>query len=136
MEIKTLSVEPVGKIIDLQIVKDYVAGLIASWNENNDSSRPWWKFWAGMDWNKATGFFIVSVDKLINIVEEQLQLGPDKKATVLAALDQIYVTMVLASAPVVLKPVLSLLKDYIIYTLCSMWIDWIVSKYNDGAWRQ
>lgn len=135
MEIKTLSVNPVGQVVDLQVIKDYINGIVASW-KNSVADQPWWKFWAGLDLKKATGFFIVSVDNLIDLVENQLQLGADKKATVLAALDQIYTTMILGSAPIFLKPVLSLLQNYIVHTLCSMLIDWIVSKYNDGAWRQ
>jgi hypothetical protein len=135
MEIKSLSVDPVGQAMDLQVIKDYITGIVASW-KNTIATQPWWKFWAGLDLKTATGFFIVSVDNLIAIVEKQLELGSDKKATVLAALDQLYGTMVLGSAPVFLKPVLMILRNYIIYTLCSMLIDWTVSKYNDGAWRQ
>lgn len=130
---QALMVNPIGKIFNLDEVTSYTDSVVKKWKEINTGS--WWKFWS-LDWTKATGFLILSVDELIRIVEKLVQFGPDKKATVLDALGKLFDTIVLTSAPFWLKPILSASKSYIINTLCSMLIDWIVSKYNDGTWRE
>ena len=131
---QALMVNPLGKVFDLDAVKNYMEALLSSWKASQSVSRPWWKFWAGLDLKSATGFFLVSIDDLVGIVQNLLQLGPDKKATVLDALSKIYDVIIVGSAPIWLKPVVTMMKGFIINTVCSMFIDWIVSKYNAGNW--
>jgi hypothetical protein len=68
-------------------------------------------------------------------VDVCIENGPDKKATVLAAIDHLYDFVGREAVPVLLRPFASKIKNYIIYTLVAASIDWIVNKYRHGEWR-
>lgn len=134
-EFKSFSANPVGQKISILSINNFIETTLDSL-KNKIGSCPWWKFWAVVDWTKATGFFIVSIDKLILMIANEAIPGADKKATVLAAIDKFYDVLIISSAPIWLKPIVIASKGIIINTVCSMFIDWVVSKYKDGSWRK
>lgn len=86
--------------------------------------------------SKITTFLLGSVDILICTIDGLLDKGIDKKATVLMGMEQLYVYVEKSPyVPVWLKPFLSLIRSYIIYTLLAVLIDWAVSKYRQGSWK-
>lgn len=96
-----------------------------------------WKTGIKKAWLSAVWFMIQSVDIMINFVESLPNPipGQDKKATVLAAMDKLFDTIVTPFIPLLLRPFSSRLKKFFIYTVISLTIDWIVNKYNTGHWN-
>jgi len=133
-------VNPVGKAQNLDVIENKLAALASQWDEERaaEETASWWEVWK---WGrkvslfKVTKFLIVSLDELIHAVDDIIEKGPDKKATVLNAIDKLYEYVIKEAMPIYLKPFAGKVKDYIVNTLVSTAIDWIVSKYRDGAWR-
>lgn len=129
--------DPIGTAhTDLEDVNTYLETLKAEWDKIRGKVSPW-QFWkktvGGM--HKATRFLLQSVDGLVMLVDDLVDIGPDKKATVLHALNMLYDYVVREAIPLYMRPFAGKIKDYVIYTLASAAIDWIVMKYNEGSWR-
>lgn len=144
MRILSLSQEPnpVGEARQIDAVEDQLIFLASQWDKETTAPEWVWYYWA-MPWKwgqnvslfKVTDFLIKSLDRMIEIVEEAVDLGPDKKATVLNAISRLYDYVVREAIPVWLRPFSARVKDYIVNVLVSTAIDWIVDKYNNGEWR-
>jgi len=129
---------PVGVIHWLDEIEAKVEELYLSWKEMYPD-MPWYKSW--QTWSKpslyaVTTFLIDSLDELIDLVDDLIIEGPDKKATVLAAINALYEHVGREAVPVLLRPFARAIKNYIVYTLIAASIDWIVNKYRNGEWRQ
>ena len=133
-EIKSFSANPVGQQLKVYAVNNFIDTVLENVKEKIGTC-PWWKFWGVVDWQKAVGFFIVSMDGLIVKLANEAIPGAAKKATVLAALDKAYDVIIVGAAPIWLKPFVIPAKSFILNTVCSMLIDWFVEKYKDGSWR-
>lgn len=132
---------PIGKAHEIEVVEDQLNVLANQWDtiiEEEKNKFAWWKPWTwGRKTNlvKLTNFLLVALDEFIKKVDDLVDLGEDKKATVLDAISRLYDYTVREAMPIWLKPLAGKIKNYIIYTLISTAIDWIVGKYNDGEWR-
>lgn len=128
---------PVGQVRVLPEVNEYVQTLIAEWNKirGNVSSWTFWKSATTAGFHKATQFLLQSIDGLVLLVDDLIDLGADKKATVLNALDKLYDYVVREAIPIWLRPFAGVIKNYVVYTVASSMIDWIVAKYNNGSWK-
>ena len=138
MEIKSKS-NPIGIVQNIPEIENKVINLIQKWNEKIKDVSSNWLHKTGLKskvaLSLATSFLLNALDELILITSETIISGPDKKATVLGALDQLYDLVIKEALPIWLKPFATLLKQYIIYSLASYAIDYIVSKYKDGIWN-
>lgn len=83
-----------------------------------------------------TKFLLKALDELVSLVDNLIDKGPDKKATVLGALEKIYEFIVKEGLPIWMIPFAMPLKNYIIYIIASALIDWAVEKYKNGSWRK
>jgi hypothetical protein len=127
---------PVGKAVDNVYVSKFVESMKALWDSTKEKVS-WWKIWRKAKISTATKFLLKCLDDLIAYVDQIVDTsGPDKKATVLLAITQIYDYIIKEAMPVWLKPVASTVRGYIINSLISAAIDWIVEKYRHGDWRQ
>lgn len=130
---------PVGVIQQLEAVDNYVDNMAAKWiEEENPDKISWWQFWkrVGLEqYQKATSFILGAIDDLIAYVDDKIDNGADKKATVLNAIGRLYDYVMVEALPIWLKPFAASVRTYIIDTLCSSAIDWIVGKYRNGDWR-
>jgi hypothetical protein len=125
------SADPVGQIHLVESVESMLVELKRFWDEQR-SSRSFWK--GGVSLSKVTNFLMYALDGLVNAVNEAVITGPDKKATVLDALDRLYEYTVREALPFWLRPVASPIKSYVIHVLVSNAIDWMVLKYKQGSW--
>lgn len=125
---------PIGEIHEIEAVDLYVDHLIQEW-EDNKEDVPWWKFWYNISLDKVTTFLMEALDDLIAYVDGMVETGADKKATVLAAIERIYDFVIKEALPIWLMPFAGSIKAYIIYTLISNAIDWMVEKYRNGSWK-
>jgi len=129
--------DPIGDVKPVKEVDTYVATLIEEWT-NIRGERTWWKIWqrttAGL--YKATKFLLNSIDGLIWLVDDLVDLGPDKKATVMNAVDILYDYIVREAIPIWMRPFAGRVKSYIMSVLVSTAIDWMVAKYREGAWKE
>jgi hypothetical protein len=133
-----LPANPVGQAQQLASVNTYIQEVIAEWNAIQTTSVSWWKIWKRVSIESlqvASKFLLQALDDLIVIVDKELDSGPDKKATVLSAVSNIYDFVVAEALPVWLKPFAGSVKNYIVYSLVSSAIDFIVTKYRTGSWR-
>jgi hypothetical protein len=129
--------DPIGvpyrvKPIDVKIVE-----LANEWDAiQAEKEKPrWWEFWKKqVTLTEVTTFLLGSIDDFINMVQGLIDEGPDKKATVLKYIDKLYEYVVREAMPIWLKPFSAQIKQYIIYSIISPAIDWIVKKYQDGQW--
>jgi len=127
---------PVGKshvgILDPQVKK-----VIALWEKDNPKPR-WYQFWKRIQggWYLAVRYIIAAVDFFIREIEDKLDNGPDKKASVLAALGQVYDAIVPFVLPIFLRPFNTQIKIFVIDVVASLLIDFIVGKYRDGSWHK
>lgn len=83
----------------------------------------------------VTNFLLAALDDFVITISTVVIPGPDKKATVLAAMERIYEYVVKEALPIWLRPFAGIIKQYIIYVLISNAIDWMVSKYKNGSWK-
>lgn len=123
--------DPVGEVRPLESVEQMLESLKRVWDERS-SGRHFWK--SSVSLTKVTGFLLYALDGLVNAVNESLITGPDKKATVLDAIDRLYDYTVREALPIWLRPIAGPIKSYIIHVLVSSAIDWMVAKYKSGSW--
>lgn len=130
---------PIGEPKSLPEVEAFLNKAADQWDQEGavEIARWWqiWKWGRKVNLNRVTKFLLMCLDELISIVDEFVDNGPDKKATVLFAIDRLYEYVIKEALPIWLKPFGGYVKQYIVYTLISNAIDWIVYKYKNGAWR-
>lgn len=132
MSVSILSVDPVGEPKNDSTVSSFIDGLKKKWDE----------FRAGL--GKATKvtlvhvtkFLLFSLDGLIVFVDGLMVGGPDKKATVMTAVSALYDYIIKGNLPLWLLPFSTTVKAFIVGTVISIAIDWIVAKYKEGAWKK
>lgn len=127
--------DPVGEAKLDDAINNYVSVMSAEWDKANEAI-PWWKVWKKKSFTRVTHFLLGAIDELI-IYADQLDIGgPDKKATVLLAISILYDYVIKEALPIWAKPFAGYIKQYIIYTVISVAIDWIVAKYREGFWNK
>jgi hypothetical protein len=124
-------VNPVG-VSQFDKIANEVNQVIANWRAKNPLPSWWAK--VGGAWVTSASFLVKVTDYLINIVEEKVSSGPDKKATVLAAVGKIYDEVVYPRLPSYLLPFNARIKLFLLEVVVSAIIDFIVSKYKEGSW--
>lgn len=133
-----MSGNPIGNIHEEQI-KCLVRQLADKWlEEKAQTPKPrWWQFWKNREMvHKGVKFLLDCLDVLVEYVDDLMDAGPDKKATVLAAMAALYDLVIVDLLPIWFKPFAAGVKQFFIYTLVSLAIDFIVKKYNEGAWKK
>jgi hypothetical protein len=116
----------IGQIHEIPEFENKIQELTQDWNNQTEKVNLY----------KITNFLLGSVDILVCTIDDLLDKGIDKKVTVLMGVEKLY--DYIHSSPLVplwLKPFLSVIRSYIIYTLISIFIDWMVAKYRQGQWR-
>ena len=124
---------PVGEVQIDEAIENYIQFLMAEWEESKEDT-PWWKFWQRLSMVRVTDFLLNSLDDLIAYVDQILDLGPDKKATVMEAISKVYDFVVREGLPIWLSPFATKIKALIMEEVISPAIDWIVAKYRSGNW--
>lgn len=126
-----LEANPIGStfkgVLDTQINE-----IISNW-ETNKPKTSWWSRAKGA-WVGAVRYLVAATDYFIRNVEGAILTGPDKKATVLDALGKVYDSIVPGFLPIFLSPFNSKIKSFVVGVVCSLMIDFIVSKYREGVW--
>lgn len=134
MEIKQ-EVHPVGQVIDDEHISRFVETMKTLWDSTKEKVE-WWKFWKRVSPVPVTNFLLKCLDDLIAYVDQIVDAsGEDKKATVLNAIGRIYDYVVREAMPLCLVPFSGVIRAYIINTLASAAIDWMIQKYRHGNWR-
>lgn len=126
---------PVGTAYIDENIDNFIKIMSDEWDANKENI-PWWAFWKRISLTRVTNFLLGTIDDLIAYVDDVIDNGPDKKATVLNAIDNLYDYVVREALPIWLKPFSSVIKKYIINEIVSPAIDWIVQKYRNGDWRK
>jgi hypothetical protein len=136
-----LTLNPVGQAHDIKKVNNKVNDILAKWEKDNPKPKASW--WNPFSWwrsrrssiLKVTLFLFECVDNFIRYIENEVIDGPDKKATVIAAVTIIYDYVVKEAMPAWAKPFAGKIKGFFIGILISGVIDFVVKKYNEGwAW--
>lgn len=119
---------PVGQVHNLPEFENKILELTENWQSQPSDKKT--------NLSQITLFLLGSLDQLVCTIDNLLDKGIDKKATVLSGMEKLY-DFVQSSAfvPFWLKPFLSVIKSYVIYVLLSVFIDWMVSKYRQGQWK-
>ena len=126
------SANEVGKVRQVDKIESAVAILKAVW-ESHSQRKSIRISTSGL--SKVTNFLLLSLDMLVEVADEAVLTGPDKKATVLDAVERLYDFAMREALPIWLIPVAGPIKAYIIRVLISNAIDWVVTKYREGSWR-
>lgn len=126
------SPNPVGtpqRVAEVEKRVEFYKGL---WDAERGNKSLWGH---KVNLSKATSLILVALDDLVVVVAGSALSGPDKKATVLFAIDGLYNYAIGGLLPIWAVPFAGLVKKYIMDVLISIAIDWIVSKYQNGGWR-
>jgi hypothetical protein len=130
MTISILSTDPVGTPVANAAITDFINKLKNGWDVAKSQIS------GKVTMVQVTKYLLGALDELVKLVNSVLTNvgGADKKATVLAATAIIYDYIVVQAFPFWMKPFSGQIRNFIIYTVMSIAIDWIVSKYNNGTW--
>jgi hypothetical protein len=125
------------QVHQLSILEDLLQALLKKWADQAVARPAWWDIFCGRSsyFYKSLNFLISCLDEMIVAVDSLLDNGKDKKAIILAAISILYDGVVII-LPIWMKPISGAIKAFIIYTLCSILIDFIVSKYNQSTWKK
>lgn len=131
---------PIGEAKPTPEIQEFVDNMAKEWDSGKTTtSQSFWSKWLGFSKTSlvsVTKFLIYCLDGLIILVDKLIEGGPDKKATVLAAVAGLYDYIAADALPFLAKPWAGGIKTFIVYTVVSLAIDFIVAKYREGAWRQ
>ena len=126
MQVKSVA-DPVGTTVAIQGLNDLVEKMKAAWEGIASATN--------VNWTIAIQFLTKGLDDMVVYLVEHNIPGQDKKATVLEAIGKVYDWVSKNIVPFYLKPFSGLMRDFVINTVLSNSIDWIVSKYNSGSWH-
>ena len=129
---------PLGTVRRISEFEKRISFLKIKWDHEvqNNPKVYNFRFIKTINLNVVTNFLLECLDDLVITIDNLLENGPDKKATVLNALDRIYDYVLKEGMPIWLRPIAAPLKNYIIYILISNSIDWIVNKYKKKEWNK
>lgn len=127
--------KPLGIAKEVAGLKEYIDDLLKTWDEKYKEVKSSWMPKIQMDLVKVTKFLLNCLDGLILFIDRLVDNGPDKKATVLAAIAILYDYIIKGALPIWMLPFATKVRQFIIYTLISTAIDFMVSKYKEGAWK-
>jgi hypothetical protein len=132
------TVNPIGEVQQDETIKQYIQSRVVEWQNVKETIQPkWWQFWkTGTVLCAATKFCIEALDYVIDHVDSIDISNPDKKATALSVMSVFYDYIIREALPIWLKPFAKSIKQILIYSVCSVIIDWIVKKYRDGSWNK
>lgn len=139
-----MKIEEVAISVEKQELK-YNSGLIKQldwllWNwdvdevsEKTPENRKWWEFWK-LDQDQKRSLLVVgrylieAVDDFVNIIKKETNPS-EYKATVLDSISTLYDRVIkYAKIPIWIKPFGKYVKSFIINTLCSLLIDFLLRK--------
>lgn len=86
--------------------------------------------------NDCITFLLDCLDDSIQQAQTLPLQGADKKVLVLSIILEIYNVVISKNLPIYLKPFDLIIKTILIQIVISKLIDFIVDKYNRGAWRK
>lgn len=138
MLIKALS-DPIGVVHNLSQFEEKISYFKLKWDKEIKSNpNAFYKSWlfTKINLNIIINFILQCLDEFILTADGLIEKGPDKKATVLYAIDKIYEYILKEGLPIWLRPFAAPLKKYIIYVLISNIIDWMVMKYKNKQWNK
>lgn len=125
---------PVGTPQTIPQIEEQIKAFCSAWDEDKNK-KTLWKLNGTEKLHKVTNFLMSCLDILVCLVDKYIESGPDKKATVLNAICQVYDYVIKEVLPFWLRPFAGWVKNYIIYVLVSQAIDWMVDKYRSGSWQ-
>lgn len=123
---------PVGEPHRIEEVENKVQFYCRLWDSRKDHKSMWLP---KVSMSAVTNFLLMALDDFVILVSSIAIPGPDKKATVLKAIECIYDYTVREAMPIWLRPFAGVVKQYVVYVLISNAIDWMVAKYRNGSWK-
>lgn len=128
-----MKANPVGNA-QVEYIQDKVDEVINRWLEDYPQAKSWWNT-VSVGWVEVVNFLMRAVDYFIKSIDKLMDNGPDKKATVMAAIEEVYDYIVPSVTPIWLKPFSGYIKRFIFNTLINTAIDYFVEKYRSGEWN-
>lgn len=127
---------PIGKALENEQIENFIESMKALWDRSKPD-RSWSDLFKKIDVALVTNFLLKCLDDLIAFADGLPQAtGPDKKATVILAVSQIYDHIIVGALPIWAKPFAGVIRAYVINILIATTIDWIVEKYRSGYWNK
>ena len=123
---------PVGAVQRINEIENKILKYQKIWDQDKEKKGFIFK---KPNLNKVTNFLLMVLDDFVVTVSTVIISGPDKKATVLNAVDRLYDYTVKEAMPIWMRPFAAPIKHYIVYVLVSSAIDWMVLKYQSGSWK-
>ena len=125
---------PVGQPVK-GLLDDQVKEIITLWEKDHPKPK-WYHFWKRIKglWFAAVRFIIAAGDYFVQTIDDLIEGGPEKKATVLEALGEVYDAIVPFLLPIFIRPFNKQLRTFVIDVVASLLIDFIVGKYREGSW--
>lgn len=121
---------PLGNVFFIETIQEYLNKVVQIWNEQKAA------FGGKVTFTFLTKFLFNVLDELIELVEVAIPNGPDKKATVMSAITKIYDYVIAQIMPFWLKPFSGVIKSFVLNTIISAAIDFIVDHYKNSIWNK
>jgi ABC-type cobalt transport system substrate-binding protein len=128
-----MEVNPVG-VADVEVIRDRIDEVIEAWMVDHPEVKSWWRR-ISVGWIEVVGFLVKAGDYFIKTIDKVLDSGPDKKATVMAAMEEVYDYIVPNLLPIWLKPFSGQVKNFVFGVLINFIVDYFVGKYRAGEWN-
>lgn len=127
---------PVGDVLENEQIENFIKTMKSLWDESKPQYS-WTDAFRKINLSCVTNFLLKCLDDLIAYADGLPNAsGPDKKATVLFAVAELYDYIIINQIPIWAKPFAGVIRNYIIYVLIATAIDWIVEKYRNGQWKK
>ena len=117
-----------GEKQEIPQINDCANALVKEW-ENSEESKQKNKLGK---FQIATNFVVNSLDDLIQLIDDAIPDGANKKATVMAAASFLYDKIIFPSLPIWAKPFAIGIKLLIVKVIFGILIDFIVKKYRES----
>lgn len=128
---KNFTSEDMGTVID--VLNGYLQYLKFKWDQENLGDSIW--IFGKTYITKVSNFVMNALDETIRLVENLIPGGENKKLAVMSTMEKVLDYIIVQTFPVWAKPFSSLIKKFVLNVVVSNFIDFIVSKYNTGMWK-
>lgn len=113
-------------------IEVYIQSATTNWTDSHGTSG--WLKRSTATLKDIFEYLVHCQERLMAIVEEITDYGPEKKILVLQALRRIFRVTLISLSPLWMKPARKPLEYLVIDVVCSYLIDYSISKYKTGLW--
>jgi len=119
---------PVGEVFKNAELDAFIEKLKSAWDEVKPKLSTAAALFGNIDFAPVFNFILRSTEELVMYMVQHDIPGPDKKATVLAAVGTLYDYAISGMLPIYLRPFAGAIRHTVVDVIASGLIDWLCEK--------